>query len=58
MRFLVELFSALKIHISESTQKALDAVGGYKVKMRGQVEMKVCILFKICVRKLNVNNGL
>ena len=43
MRFLVELFSALRIHISESTHKALDAIGGYKAEMRGQVEMKVCV---------------
>ena len=34
-------FSALKIHMSEHTQRVLSAVGNFEIELRGEVEMKV-----------------
>lgn len=34
-------FSAMRIHITESTKQFLDQLGGYVVELRGQLEIKV-----------------
>ena len=36
-------FAALQIHISEQTKDVLTLLGGYKLELRGEVEMKVGI---------------
>lgn len=35
------LFTAFKIHISQDTKDCLDRVGGFIVKLRGELEIKV-----------------
>ena len=39
------LFSANKIHISESTNSALKRVGGFRTKFRGNLNIKVSVLY-------------
>jgi len=31
----------MKIHISNTTKLALDELGGYKIELRGQIDIKV-----------------
>ena len=35
---------ALKIHISPQVKNALDSVGGFRIKPRGKIEVKVGLL--------------
>ena len=37
--------AAMRIHITEQTKQALDQLGGYIVELRGQLEIKVKLLF-------------
>ena len=40
-------FLAYRIHVSESTAKILDEIGGYYLEFRGMTELKVNFLFRL-----------
>jgi hypothetical protein len=52
---------ALRIHVSSSTTTILQKFGTFELKLRGDIEMKVCLLIlfylKICVFFLRVKEN-
>lgn len=45
---------ALRIHISSSTTEILRKLGNFELKFRGDIEMKVCILFSYLLKSYNL----